>query len=67
MDRSAGVHGDGVRRGDDGARVPRFHVNDRARGARLNASIPQKPLAKAQARKEMAVFHEAKAERARRR
>ena len=67
MDRSAGAHVDGVHRDDEDVRVPILHVNDRARGARSNASIPQKSLAKAQARKETAVFHEAKAERARRR
>ena len=45
MDRLAGAHVDGVHRDDEGARVPRLHVDGRARGARSNASILQKSLA----------------------
>ena len=67
VDRSARAHVDGVDRDDGDVRVPELHENVRARGARSNASIPQKSLAKAQARIETAVLREAKIERARRR
>ena len=67
MDQSTGVHVDGVHRDDEDVRVRRLHVNDRARGARSNASILQKALTKAQARKVTAALRVAKTERASRR
>ena len=67
LDRSAGAHVDDVHRDDEDARAPRPHVNGRAGGARSNASILQKLLAQARARKGAAVLREAEAERARRR
>ena len=45
LDRSAGAHADDVHRDDEYARVPRLHVNGRARDARSNASILQKASA----------------------
>ena len=66
MDRSAGAHVDGAHRDDEDVRVPILHVNDRARGARSNASTPRKSSTKAQARKKTGVLRVAKTERARR-
>jgi len=64
VDRSVGVYVGGVHRDDENARVPILYVGGRARGARSNASILQKSLAKAQARKVTAALRVAKTERA---
>jgi hypothetical protein len=67
VDRSAGAHVDDAHRDHEDARAPRLRVNGRARGARSNASILQKALAQARARKGSAVLREAAAKKARRR
>ena len=59
VDRSKGAHVDGADRDDERVHVPRLYVDGRVRGARSNAAILQKSLAKARARKKAMVLRQA--------